>query len=112
MCYPLKIKSIIIIIIRCIIDLSSLMVMMPDLESSILGSRPGQDTGLEVFICRSIFPPTTHHSNDWSDPTVFNNMTCNYLLAFACHLRCCLCPRKFHTAYILSLNMPSSRSSW
>ena len=36
----------------------SLVVMTPDLESSDLGSRPGQGTRLEVFIYRSLSPPT------------------------------------------------------
>ena len=51
--------------IGCIIDESnwygpfSLVVIMPDLESSDLGSRPGSGTLLEVFIYRSISPPTT-----------------------------------------------------
>ena len=36
----------------------SLVVMTPDLESSNLGLHPGQGTRLEVFIYRSISPPT------------------------------------------------------
>ena len=51
--------------IGCIIDEShwsatfSLVVIMPDLELRDLGSRHGSGTLLEVFIYRSISPPTT-----------------------------------------------------
>ena len=52
--------------IVCITDQSnwcgpfSLVVTTPDLESNNLGSQPGLGIRLEVFIYRSISPPTTN----------------------------------------------------
>ena len=51
--------------IGCIIDQSnwsgplSLVFMTPDWNPEAVGSNPGRGTRLEVFIYRSISPPTT-----------------------------------------------------